>query len=279
MRKPERIVTAAAVLLGVGLVAWWIGRDGSAPDGALAVTPAAAAAREAGDERTQETTGERPQEAAGERTGEDTAGEAGAPTGQPDRLTAERAITDHQTATRGPRQPIPFSHKFHVRELAIDCAYCHVGTERSSMGVVPPLEVCMGCHHVAGTGLDPIEELRGYWSRNEQVPWEWVNKLPDFVQFSHRAHLRNEIACERCHGPVEEMDRVYQWAPLTMGWCLECHRSQPEATDVATDYRLVRAAPPPQPPGQRQEGSLYPTAIDQRYGAFRAPIDCLTCHY
>lgn len=251
MRKPDPIVTAATALLGAGFVAWWIAFDGTGSGRTPGVGARPAAAQEAPGGG---------QEAAAA-------------------LTAERAITDHRTATRGPEQPIPFSHKFHVRELAIDCMYCHVGTERSDTGIVPPLEVCMGCHRVAGTGLEPIEELRGYWSREEPVPWEWVTKLPDFVQFSHRAHLRNEIACETCHGPIEQMDRVYQWAPLTMGWCLECHRSQPEATDVATDHRLARSARTARAPEERQEASLYPTTIDQRYGASRAPIDCLACHH
>ncbi len=193
-----------------------------------------------------------------------------------------QAIDDHNNATRGPLQPIPFNHRFHSGEgedeLKIDCNYCHAGTERSVSGVVPPVEVCMGCHRIAGTGLPPIEELRGYWARNEPIPWEWVNKLPEFVQFSHRAHLRNEIECADCHGPVEEMDRVYQWAPFTMGWCLECHRSEPEETDVATDYRLVEQNPRTST-GGRQSTGMYPKDIDSQYAAQRAPTDCAACHY
>lgn len=190
-----------------------------------------------------------------------------------------RAIDAHNEATRGPLQPIPFSHRFHVTDLQIDCQYCHVGTERSASGVVPPMEVCMGCHRIAGSGLPPIEELRGYWERDEPVPWRWVNKLPEFVQFSHRAHLRNAIECAECHGPVEEMHRVYQWAPFTMGWCLECHRRTPAEADVATTAKLVRRNPPLRPPEGRQPHSMYPRAIDSQYGEHRGPIDCASCHY
>ena len=189
------------------------------------------------------------------------------------------AIDAHNEATRGPRQPIPFSHRFHSTDLGVDCMYCHIGTERSVSGVVPPVEVCMGCHRIAGSGLPPIEELRGYDARGEPIPWKWVNKLPEFVQFSHRAHLRNEIDCAECHGPVEEMDRVYQWASFTMGWCLECHRSEPRETDVATDHLLATRYPAPEPPAGRQGFSLYPIAIDMGYGATRAPIDCASCHH
>lgn len=255
MRQPYRFVTVAAVLLAATLGAGWIVRDVDRQG-----AQAAEGARDAQESRDAREARQ-------------------APDGQATGFTAEEAMAAHETAERGPRQPIPFSHRFHVSELGIDCAYCHLGTERSQMAVVPALEVCMGCHRTAGTGLEPIEELRGYWSRNEPVAWEWVTKLPDFVQFSHRAHLRNDLACETCHGPVAEMDRVYQWAPLTMGWCLECHRGAPAETDVATDHRLTRDAPPPEATRARQPHSFYPTSIDQKYGAFRGPIDCLACHY
>jgi len=190
-----------------------------------------------------------------------------------------QAIDDHNNATRGPQQPIPFNHRFHATDLQVPCMYCHAGTERSASGVVPPLEVCLGCHRIAGTGLPPVEELRGYGQRSEPVPWKWVNKLPEFVQFSHRPHVRNGLDCAECHGPVEQMDRVYQWAPLTMGWCLSCHRGEPRDTDVATDHLLTALHPPPQPPDGRQDESFYPRSIDSQYGAFRGPTDCAACHY
>jgi len=189
------------------------------------------------------------------------------------------AIFLHQRATKGPEQPIPFNHRFHSGELQIDCMYCHKGTERSVSGVVPAMEVCMGCHLFAGTGLPPIEQLRQMWANRQPIEWKWVNKLPEFVQFNHRPHMRNDVTCQDCHGPVEEMDRVYQWAPLTMGWCLECHRSAPSDADVATDHllsatvQLLPGADEPEP------SSYYPRAIDSQYGKFRGPTDCATCHY
>ncbi|WP_420463390.1 cytochrome c3 family protein [Candidatus Palauibacter sp.] len=211
----------------------------------------------------------------------ETAAEAAQYTGDQDLATMPaqwRAIYDHENATRGPEQPIPFNHRFHVTDLRIDCMYCHVGTERSGSGVVPSLAVCMGCHRIAGTGLPPIEELRAHETRGEPVEWEWVYKLPEFVQFSHKAHLRN-LECQDCHGLVEEMDRIYQWAPLTMGWCLECHRQPPSESDVATDHTLARDNPPPRAPAPRQPEGFYPRDIDTDYGKTRAPTDCAACHY
>lgn len=194
-------------------------------------------------------------------------------------LTATEAITAHDTASRGPRQPIPFNHRFHVGELEMECLYCHTGVEETAVGAMPPLSTCMGCHRVAGGGLPPVEELRAYWERGEAVPWEPVFQLPEFVQFTHRAHLRNSIACERCHGPVGEMDRVYRATSLSMGWCLSCHRSRPEPRDVATNYLLVREFPPPPMPEGDEDPGLYPIPLDENYAEQRAPVDCASCHY
>lgn len=201
---------------------------------------------------------------------------AGGPDGA---FTAVEAITAHDTASRGPRQPIAFNHRFHVGELQMGCPYCHTGTEDSDVAGLPALSVCMGCHRFVGEGLVPVEKLRGYSERGQPVPWEPVFDLPDFVQFSHRAHLRNEIECETCHGPVGEMDRVHRTTPFNMGWCLECHRGEPRPGDTATTYLLVREHHIPEIPAGREQPGLYPRRIDMSYAETRAPVDCFTCHY
>lgn len=264
MSRARWTATAGALILGASLTGWLALGPSQEAAGAGSGTPEAGSDTRTGDQDTPPP-----------------AAQAEEPTGQTGQ-TAQQAIVDHNTSARGPRQPIPFSHRFHATELRIDCQYCHTGIERTQTGTLPPLDVCMGCHRVAGSGLDPIDELRTFWERNEPVAWEWVYKLPEFVQFTHRPHLRAGVECQECHGPVEEMDRVYQWAPLTMGWCLECHRSEPAETDVGTDAALTRAeGVPPALPGadERQEESLYPRSIDTEYGAWRGPIDCLACHY
>lgn len=197
-----------------------------------------------------------------------------------DTLTpAERAIRQHRQAPRGKSQPLPFSHRFHVSEIQIECQYCHTGTESQAMATMPSVELCMGCHQTVGGGLAPIDSLRSYASRGQTIPWERVYKVPEFVQFSHRAHLRNAIQCEDCHGPVGEMDRLYKAQRLTMGWCLDCHRQEPRPGDVATTAKLIRQADIPETPSGRQPVGLYPRAISSGYGAQRAPDDCATCHY
>lgn len=198
-----------------------------------------------------------------------------APTG----MTAQEAIEAHASATEGPEQPIPFNHRFHTQELGMQCAYCHGGTQSSAVAAVPPVELCMGCHRIVGAQLDPIQQLQGYWERSEPIPWEQVYKVPEFVQFPHNAHLRNDLACAECHGPVEEMDRVYKFSSLKMGWCLECHMGEGQESDYATDRLLAREFPPPQPPQPGQPVGLYPRTIDVEYGASRGPIECTACHY
>ena len=197
------------------------------------------------------------------------------PTGQ----TAEEAIAAHENATEGPEQPIPFSHRFHSQELLMQCEYCHGGSEKSAIAVIPSVDLCMGCHRIVGANLEPIQRLRGYYDQGQPVPWERIYKVPEFVQFPHRAHIRSQIECEECHGKVEEMDRVYKYTSLKMGWCLDCHWDVGEDTDVATDRLLVEQYPPIDIPDERQPIGLYPRRLDQQYAANRGPIDCMACHY
>lgn len=198
---------------------------------------------------------------------------------EPVDLTPQDAIEAHVAAEEGPEQPIPFNHRFHVRGLGMQCAYCHDGAQSSQVAPIPPVEVCMGCHRIVGAQLEPIQELRGYWERSEPIPWERVYKVPDFVQFPHESHIRNEIACAECHGEVEDMDRVHAVTDLRMGWCLGCHMGDPQETDYATDWLLSRDIDLPVPPSPEQPAGLYPRTIDQMYGETRAPVDCFACHY
>ena len=194
-------------------------------------------------------------------------------------MTAVEAIEAHAAATDGPVQPIPFNHRFHVQEIGMQCAYCHGGTESSPVATMPAVATCMGCHLIVGAQLEPIQDLRGYWNSDEGIPWERVYKLPDFVQFPHDAHIRNDLACAECHGAVEEMDRVSKASSLKMGWCLACHMGEGEESDYATDRLLAQQFIPPPLPEGRQPIGLYPRSIDTKYGASRGPIDCLACHY
>lgn len=127
---------------------------------------------------------------------------------------------------RGPKQPINFSHQVHAGKLGMDCRYCHYGATRSSVANIPAVSTCMGCHKIAVADRPEIQKLTGYWDRGEQIPWVKVHYLPDHVKFNHKRHVKAGIACQECHGPVQEMPVVYQYNSLKMGWCVSCHRER-----------------------------------------------------
>jgi c(7)-type cytochrome triheme protein len=125
-----------------------------------------------------------------------------------------------------PEQPINFPHRAMVQK-GVQCLFCHTDAMRSPAAGMPSVEKCMGCHQVIGTSLPTIQEVAGYWQRQEPIPWARVYRLPRFVNFSHRVHVNLGVACERCHGNVGEMDEARPVAQIDMGWCLACHTDQP----------------------------------------------------
>ena len=132
------------------------------------------------------------------------------------------------------KQPIAFSHPLHVTALRIGCRYCHAGVERSAVAGLPPTIACVGCHRDPWLKTAVFAPVRKSLSSGTPIPWRRVTKLPDFVYFNHAVHVHKGISCESCHGQVEKMETVYQAAPLTMGWCLDCHASMARKSDVGS---------------------------------------------
>ncbi|MFQ5913855.1 MAG: cytochrome c3 family protein [Nitrospinota bacterium] len=135
------------------------------------------------------------------------------------------------------QQPITFSHKAHAGQNQIPCLYCHVNARRSSVAGIPSVERCMGCHKITAAGKPEVQKLKGYWDRKEPIPWSKVTWMPDFVFFQHWPHVRAEIECRTCHGPVETMDRMQQVKALTMKFCVRCHRQKKASIDCAICHR------------------------------------------
>jgi len=133
-----------------------------------------------------------------------------------------------------PEQHIAYSHKIHV-EAGIQCLYCHSNPLRTDIAGIPSVKKCMGCHAVIATDSPKVQELSGYWERQEPVPWVRVNPQPDFVYFSHQPHLGAGLNCETCHGDVGRMTVTQSVVKMDMGWCLDCHlkEPQPKATRLA----------------------------------------------
>jgi hypothetical protein len=164
-------------------------------------------------------------------------------------------------------QPVPFAHALHVTGLQIDCRYCHAGAERAAMAGLPPTEVCVPCHMTATVDSSLFLAVRDSLASGRPIPWHRVNTLPDFVFFNHAVHVRNGIDCETCHGPVHEMKTVYQAAPLTMEWCLQCHR----------DPAHYIAPQPTRVPGWKRGSVPQGRAVAARYDVQRL-TSCSTCH-
>lgn len=121
-------------------------------------------------------------------------------------------------------QPVEFDHRHHVRDDGIDCLYCHSAAERSASAGVPPTSLCMGCHNQIWDSSPLLEVVRRSYFSGEPINWKRVHELPDHVYFNHSVHVARGVACEHCHGDVGQMARVVQVQPLTMGWCIDCHR-------------------------------------------------------
>lgn len=198
-----------------------------------------------------------------------------------------------------PGQPIAFSHRLHAGEMQIACLYCHSGAERSRHAGIPAVNVCMNCHRFVSAPLAAVraeDELARQQNRAPRrvvspeiqklydvlalgpdmrrdpsrqphpIAWVKVHNLPDFVYFDHRPHVNAGVTCQTCHGPVETMERVRQVQDLSMGWCVNCHRSVDRAgLDGKGNFT---SAPAP--------ATLGPAPVTHRV---YASTDCDTCHY
>jgi hypothetical protein len=165
-------------------------------------------------------------------------------------------------AARASIQPIAFPHNVHVQTYRIDCQYCHADARRSEYAGLPSVQRCLGCHKITAADRPEIQKLAQYGARNEPIPWQRVFKVPEFTYFPHKPHVRAAVACQTCHGPVETMTTAAGTTgprlvndllnvaglrpaspPLSMGWCIECHRRENATRGM------------------------------------HAPLDCVTCHH
>lgn len=207
------------------------------------------------------------------------------------------AIAGCSDEPEGPEQPIAFFHSVHAGDNQIPCMYCHTTADRSQTASIPSVQLCVGCH-VPGSSVIPpqqaqlafpgperdslwnaeAEKLVGFWQRQEAIPWVKVHDLPEHVQFPHFMHVEAGLDCTTCHGPVEEMDVMYQFASLQMGWCVDCHRgtlpiSPEEEARVQARSSYVREIAALAASGSDTRD------IEDRFPNQRASTDCTVCHY
>lgn len=128
-------------------------------------------------------------------------------------------------------QPVSFSHARHAGQLKVNCLYCHRFAAVSAAAGVPSVQLCMSCHRNLVEENAEAKTLSDYWNRQETIPWVRLQRLPDFVYFTHEMHLRTGLHCADCHGHVERMSHTPRAASYEMGWCLTCHRQRGASRD------------------------------------------------
>ena len=166
-----------------------------------------------------------------------------------------------------PTQPIAFSHKVHAGQYEIDCNYCHTGVNISKSANIPSVNICMNCHNAINTDKPEIQKILTAYEENRPIEWVRVHNLPDLAYFNHKQHVAvGGLDCATCHGPIEEMDVVYQYSELTMGWCINCHR-ETEVSSKGNDYykKLVEL---------HNSSSKKPMTVEDIGG-----LECSKCHY
>ena len=143
-----------------------------------------------------------------------------------------------------PVQPVPYSHQLHVGELGLDCRYCHASAEVSAVANVPPTQTCMNCHHIVQRDSAPLAPIRESAASGRPMRWIRVHKVPEYAYFPHHAHVTAGIGCVTCHGRVDEMEIVTQMTPLSMSWCLDCHRNPGPQRRPVSEVTNMKWTPP-----------------------------------
>jgi hypothetical protein len=167
-------------------------------------------------------------------------------------------------------QPVPFSHKLHAGDLGIDCRYCHTSVEVSTAASVPATQTCMNCHRLVKTESPLLAPLRESAAQGRPLRWVRVHDLPGYAYFDHSLHLRAGVGCSSCHGDVAAMEVITQAEPLSMSWCLDCHR----APDRALRRRALLTDTSWTPP----EDQLAFAAEVKEELALAPPETCTGCH-
>lgn len=167
-------------------------------------------------------------------------------------------------------QPVQFDHRHHVRDDGIDCLYCHYEATRSPHAGAPPTALCMNCHSQIWQKSARLAPVRDSWFSEQPLRWRRVHQLPQFVYFDHSAHVTRGVGCVECHGRVDLMAQVMAASPLTMKWCLDCHRDPTPRLRPQSEITNMEWAPerPPAAVGAEIRAALH---LDP-------PVSCTGCH-
>jgi len=198
----------------------------------------------------------------------------------------------HTDVGYAPIQPIPYSHALHAGQLGMDCRYCHQNVEVSPHAGVPPTKTCLNCHTQVKKDSEKLEWLRKAQksptelvATAESTPWLRIHKVPDYAYFDHSAHVTVGVGCQSCHGRIDEMEVVRQVEPLSMGWCLQCHRNVRhfeangfEPADVLRPLDKVSITDMTWGPSHAEYGSWKDGAKELAKKLKPPTVECTGCH-
>jgi hypothetical protein len=166
---------------------------------------------------------------------------------------------------RSPVQPVLFPHPVHVNTLQMNCVFCHSAANKSPDPGLPAVMSCMGCHAITAIDRAEVKKIAEAANKKLPIPWVRVHKVPEYVRFTHVRHINAGVTCQTCHGQVQNMTQVFQYASLNMGWCVSCH---------VNGYSRAE--------GMRAAGYTPDSAAlaDEKAGIRKtASYDCANCHY
>ncbi len=169
-----------------------------------------------------------------------------------------------------PKQPVPFSHQLHAGELEMDCRYCHAQVEVAAVASVPPTRMCDNCHSLVVRDSPKLAVIRDSLATSRPVEWVRIHNVPDYAFFDHGVHVRAGVGCQSCHGDIRSMEVVAQQEPLSMGWCLDCHRNPDDHLRSLDQITNTTWKPP------KDQAALAAQFKEER--GIRPPEDCSSCH-
>ena len=181
-------------------------------------------------------------------------------------------IKPHPAVGTPVEQVVPFSHNHHVGDDGIDCRYCHTSVETSAFAGIPPTHTCMTCPSQLFTQEPVLAPVVQSLRSGKPIGWKRIHDLPDFVYFNHGIHVAKGVGCEECHGRVDRMPLTWRVAPLTMQWCLDCHRN-PEMHLRPVEHVFDMGWKPSE--DQRTLGRRLVAAYHIHTSTL---TDCSTCH-
>ncbi len=169
-----------------------------------------------------------------------------------------------------PEQPVPYSHKLHAGDLGIDCRYCHTSVDKAASASLPPTQTCMNCHQLILPESKKLLPVRESWATGKPIEWVRIHKIPDYAYFNHSVHINAGVGCASCHGNIAEMEVVKLTEPLSMGWCLDCHRN-PELHLRPKDQVTNMKWSPPADQADMAHKIIFERSINPSE-------DCSACH-